>query len=345
MKTSPHVFKTSPRLVSKVWGGRRLDELFGKELEDDGPYGESWEVADLQEGQCRVGSGPLAGLPLRALSEGWERGLVGRRAPRPDRFPILAKLLDAQDDLSVQVHPGPRMADRTEGADSKQETWLVLDAEDDACIIHGLTREVTDQEFRRAAKEGRLEELLHRVSVEKGDVIDIEPGTIHAICGGVALLEIQEPSDTTYRVYDYDRPGLDGQPRELHLDEAIEAGRLGPSDRIIRKPKVADKGVRLLSETRSYRIERLEISDSGTLGWQVDPDSPQILHLVEGSMVLEDGIGGKVELETWETAVVPAILGSVRAQMKAPCSVVVAGLPVEQLVREPCRIKKSVIGC
>lgn len=335
MKTSPHIVRTKPYLVPKVWGGRRLSTRFGKELTDDRPYGEAWEIADLDEGQSLVDSGPLAGLPLRALSQGWRRALVGEKAVRPDRFPLLVKLLDAGKDLSVQVHPGPEAAARIEGAHSKEETWLILDVEDDAAIIHGLSENgVSAADFRQAVADGVVEELLQRVPVKQGDLIHVEPGTIHSIGAGVALLEIQEPSDTTYRVYDYERPGLDGTPRELHLDAALQVARLGRSDSIIERPKAPTGRVDVLAAIPAYRVERLRVgSAQSRVAWQVDPDSAQVLHLLQGEVVIEDGIGGEVVLKAFESAVVPALIGSLKMEVRSACEVVVAGLAVEQLVR------------
>lgn len=340
MKTSPYIFKTTPHLVEKVWGGRRLEELFGKHLPGDESFGEAWEVSDLDEGQSRVGTGPLKGLPLRALSEGWQRALVGAKAPREDRFPLLVKLLDANDDLSVQVHPGPEDARRIENAASKRESWLILSSKAPdggaAKVIHGLSRDdISPQEFRQAAEEGELEQLLRRVEVEPGDVVDVEPGTIHAICRGVALLEIQEPSDTTYRVYDYDRPGLDGEPRPLHIDEALDVAALRRSAKIVRSPVEEHGLVEVLSVNDSYRIERFRTDDTGPVEWSVDPDSPQILHLLEGRLKLEDGIGSTIELGPYETAIVPAIVGAVRGRIEEPMTLVVSGLSVHHLVRSP----------
>lgn len=334
MKTSPHVVKTKPHLVQKVWGGRRLEQRFGKTLLEQGSYGEAWEVADLDEGQSVVASGPLSGLPLRTLSEGWQRALVGRKAPRADRFPLLLKLLDANRDLSVQVHPGREDAARMEGAHSKEETWLILDVEEGAEIIHGLTESGIDSgRFRDAVDGGELEALLRRIEVDEGDVVDVSPGTIHAICSGVALLEIQEPSDTTYRVYDYDRPGLDGKPRPLHIDQALQVATLGRSEQVVRRPEPMGGPVELVSKTSAYRIERVQLGGPATLSWGVDPDSAQVLHLLEGQMVLEDGIGGQVELEAYESAVVPAFSGSVQARVETSCSLIAAGMAIEELMR------------
>ena len=343
MKTSPHIFKTAPHLVQKVWGGGRLAKQFGKAPEFDGPLGEAWEVADLDEGQSLVASGPLAGLPLRALVGGWGRSLVGRRAPTDDRFPLLVKLLDARRDLSVQVHPSPTDAEAIEGADSKEETWLVLDADEGAEILHGLVDNVSAEDFRQAVDDGDVEELLHRQPVNAGDVIHIRPGTIHAICEGVVLLEIQEPSDTTYRVYDYGRPGLDGTPRQLHIDEALRVARLAPSVQVL-SPTAENDGVELLGETRAYRVERVDFEAPGGVRWSVDPDSPQVLSLVSGRLNIDDGIGGTLELKAGQTAVVPAISGSVRMEVCEASQLVVSGLAVDSLLRGLYRGPKVAVG-
>jgi mannose-6-phosphate isomerase len=337
MKVAPHIVKTRPFLVQKVWGGRRLETRFGKALPDEKPYGEAWEIADLDEGQCLVDSGPLMGRPLKDLVRRWGRELVGNRAPREDQFPLLVKLLDANRDLSVQVHPGQEEAARMPGADSKEETWLILDVEDEGAIIHGLTEHgIKAQDFRQAVEQGVVQELLQRIPVAAGDVVHVSPGTIHAICAGVALLEIQEPSDTTYRVYDYDRPGLDGEPRQLHLEEALEVGHLGRSDEIIRRNQagVDDELVRDVAHCGAYRIERLSFEANRALRWTVNPDSPQILHVLNGALTVSDGLGGTMELGPYDSAVVPASMKVVDIQSRQAGEVIVAGLAVERLVDE-----------
>ena len=337
MKVAPHIVKTRPFLVQKVWGGRRLETRFGKSLPDDQPYGEAWEVADLDEGQSLVASGPLTGHSLQELVEKWGRELVGKKAPREDQFPLLLKLLDANRDLSVQVHPGQIDAAKMEGAASKEETWLILDADDEPAIIHGLTEHgVRAQDFRQAVEQGVIQELLQRVTVAGGDVVHVSPGTIHAICAGVALLEIQEPSDTTYRVYDYDRPGLDGKPRELHLENALEVAHLGRSDEIIRPvaSDTEDKVVSELASCNSYRIERLVFEAGTALRWTVDPDSPQILHLLDGELNVADGLGETFVLAPYESVIVPASMKAIEVWPRRSGELIVAGLAVGPLVDE-----------
>lgn len=321
-------------MVSKVWGGERLGRVFGKEGAEGLSLGEAWEVADLAEGQSRVGSGPLKGEELRALSKRWGRALVGERAECEERFPLLVKLLDAKRDLSVQVHPGHEDLPFLEGAESKDECWLILDVEPGGAIIHGLNQDgVSVEDFRRALDAGLVEELMEKVEVSPGDLIHVPPGTIHAICAGVALLEIQEPSDTTYRVYDYHRLGLDGQLRPLHVEEALEVSRLGRSRKIIVEPEKGEGALKVLLETESYRIEELALERGARFQWGVDPDSPQIIHLLEGMLELEDGIGGEVVLKPYETAVVPAVHGAVKGLCRGRARFIVSGLAVPGLVR------------
>jgi mannose-6-phosphate isomerase len=306
----PYILKMRPFLRSKIWGGRKLETEFGKELPDDEPYGEAWEVADLPEGQSVVANGPLEGEPLRKAVERWGEDLIGTNAPR-EAFPLLVKILDAQKDLSVQVHPGEHdLDDLPAGAESKDECWLILDS-DDGTILHGFDEDVDPEEFRRAVEEDRAADMLRRVAVHPGDVIRVVPNTIHAICEGVALLEIQQPSDTTYRVYDYNRPGLDGEPRELHLDRAMQVGNFSAHDdaKLVGRATNSQVGdIEVLVDVDAYRIERFRPGHA--VEWRVAETSPQVLFVREGSVRLGCRENA-VELGAAETAVLPAGIGHV----------------------------------
>jgi len=327
---APHAFRVEPATVTKVWGGRTIVEQFGRDAPADEPVGESWEVADLPEGESRVATGPLRGRPLSDLVERWGRDLVGDRDPS-EGFPLLVKIIDAAEDLSVQVHPSQRdVEERFPEADSKDESWLILRTDPGGSILHGVREGVTAETFRRAVDEGRAAELLRRVEVEPGDVVRVAPGTIHAICAGVTLLEIQQPSDTTYRLYDYDRPGLDGQPRELHLDRGMQVANFGdqPPTRIPGGQLQDERAdIDLLVDVDAYRIERVEFDDD--FEWIVHPGSPQVVHVLEGSLVLTAGeAASSVRIEAGRTAVVPASVerASARAEGPTPAQSVVAGL-------------------
>lgn len=212
-----------PLFMERVWGGRGLEEHFGKELPDGAVIGEAWEVVDRPEAQSVVASGPLAGVELQALWSGPDRGkLFGSRAlGAGDRFPLLVKLLDARDTLSVQVHPPTHLADGL-GGEPKNELWYLAAATPGAHLFAGLRAGVTQEQFSRALADGEdVSALLHRIDVTAGDALFIPSGRVHAIGAGCLIVEIQQNSDTTYRVYDFDRPGLDGKPRELHVPESL----------------------------------------------------------------------------------------------------------------------------
>ena len=208
-----------PLYMERVWGGRRLADLYGRELPDGAVIGESWEMVDRVEAQSVVDVGEHAG---RTLHELWteERELFGSRA-RGERFPLLVKLLDAAKTLSVQVHPPAAIAARL-GGEPKTEMWVILDSADGAHLFAGLRDGVTREVMERALAAGDdVSRLLHRVEVSPGDVMVLPSGRVHAIGAGTVIAEIQQSSDTTYRVFDFNRPGLDGELRELHVDESL----------------------------------------------------------------------------------------------------------------------------
>jgi mannose-6-phosphate isomerase len=322
--TDPYILKLRPYLRKKVWGGRKLADLFGKELPDASPYGEAWEVADLAEGESTITNGPLAGHSLSHAVALWGEALCAGSAD--GAFPLLVKLLDAQDDLSVQVHPGEDDIARLGlDADSKDECWLILQADEGGCILHGFEQATTAADFRMAVEQNRAADVLRRVPVQAGDVIRVSPGTIHAICKGVCLLEVQQPSDTTYRVYDYNRPGMDGEPRELHLEDAMRVANFDahPPCKLAATSSAADD-VEVLVDVDAYRIERLRLS--GQRRWHVDERTPQVVYAAGGPVHLS-GATGSVELAPGQTSVIPAGVGEVRLKSGASgADIIAAGL-------------------
>lgn len=217
----PLVFK--PLVKARVWGGRRLQEEFGREpLDPSVPCGESWEIVDLPGESCVVAAGSLQGVTLTALVKRHRQWLMGEAPLLNGRFPLLLKLLDARETLSVQVHPDEAAARRL-GSSPKTEAWVVLDVQPGGCLYLGLREQTTPQAVRTACEDNSLEKLLCRVEVRPMDVIYIPAGTVHAIGGGLVLAEMQQASDTTYRLYDWGRMGLDGKPRPLHIEEAMES--------------------------------------------------------------------------------------------------------------------------
>ena len=242
---SRRIFKITPRLYDKIWGGYKLAE-YGKG--DGERIGESWELS-LTDG-CEA---TLDGVPL---SEALTREELGKNCERFEFFPVLTKFIDAADKLSVQVHPSDDYALANEGQYGKSEMWYVVAAEEGAGLYIGLSREVSPTEFRALVEEGRAEEILDFKPVSAGDVYFIPSGTIHAIGGGVLIFEIQQNSTLTYRIYDYMRLGDDGKPRELHLEKAMKVSHLKPYEAPPRDEFCPESiGTCDYFQTRKYKVK------------------------------------------------------------------------------------------
>ena len=209
-----------PLFKERVWGGRNLETLYRKSLPPGIPIGESWEISDRPGDESVIANGPLAGKNLRWLMEHHERDLLGGAASQNGRFPLLIKILDAQDKLSLQVHPPPQKAAEL-GGEPKTEMWYIVRAAPAAELYVGLKRGVTRQDFERKIQMGDVAGCFHRVPVKAGDAMFLPSGRVHAIGAGLVLFEIQQNSDTTYRVFDWNRVGLDGKPRELHIAQSL----------------------------------------------------------------------------------------------------------------------------
>lgn len=222
----PYPICFDPIFKISVWGGRGLASYLGKSLPPDVPVGESWEMVDLPEDQSVAATGPARGTALHDLLELWGRDLLGSAALDGGRFPLLVKYIDAHQNLSVQVHPDQAAADRL-GGRPKSEAWYIMDVAPGGAIYVGLQDGTTAEDLRQAIDANTVEDLLVKLEVQPGDLVPVPPGTVHAIGEGVLLAEVQQPSDTTYRVYDWGRVGLSGKPRDLHVDQALEAIHFG----------------------------------------------------------------------------------------------------------------------
>ena len=209
-----------PIFKERVWGGRTLEKLYQKALPPGIHIGESWEISDRPGEASVVANGPLAGKDLRWLMEQHAREMLGDAQPQNGRFPLLVKLLDAREKLSLQVHPPPHRAAEL-GGEPKTEMWYVAQAAPGAELYVGLKRGVTRRDFEKKNQSGIAAECFYRVPVKAGDAMFLPSGRVHAIGAGLVIVEIQQNSDTTYRVFDWNRVGLDGRPRELHLAQAL----------------------------------------------------------------------------------------------------------------------------
>jgi len=210
-----------PIFQERIWGGRKIADLYGKALPPGKLIGESWEIVDRPEAQSVVASGPLKGLTLEMLMKKHRAEMLGPAQPSGSgRFPVLVKILDARETLSLQVHPPRKVADRI-GGEPKTELWYIAHAEGDACIYTGLKKGTTRQDFEKKMVEGSIAGFCHRQRVRAGDAMFLPSGRLHAIGAGTVIFEIQQNSDTTFRVFDWNRPGLDGKARQLHLPESL----------------------------------------------------------------------------------------------------------------------------
>lgn len=216
----PLIFE--PVYMERVWGGRRLESHFHRSLPPGATIGESWELVDRPEAQSVVHNGPLRGQTLHELWTNQRPELFGKRTPETKRFPLLVKILDCQEILSLQVHP-PSFISKALNADPKTEMWYIVKAEPGSEIYAGIKHGVKPEDFVRALEKGEVVDLIHNVKVNDGDFMFIPSGRVHAIGRGNLIFEIQQNSDTTYRVFDWNRVGLDGQPRTLHIEESLRS--------------------------------------------------------------------------------------------------------------------------
>jgi mannose-6-phosphate isomerase len=266
----------SPLFMERVWGGRMLEEHYGKPLPPGPPIGESWEVVDREEAQSVVAGGAFDGRTLHELWTGERARLFGARAATcGERFPILIKLLDARDTLSVQVHPPTQLAAEL-GGEPKNELWYVTATAPGAHVFAGLRAGVTRAAFSAALTAGQdISAMLHRADVEPGDAIFIPSGRVHAIGAGCLIMEIQQNSDTTYRVFDFNRPGLDGEPRELHIPESMAS--IDWDD--VEPPLLRGDGP--LTENAFFRVQRRVLSGATVV---TAPGECTVVAVVEGAL-------------------------------------------------------------
>lgn len=223
--TNLYPLKFFPILKERVWGGKRLSAEYGKKAKEGSKIGESWELSAVQGDISLVANGFLEGNNLEEISEVYMGDLLGEDIFEKfgREFPLLIKIIDANEDLSIQVHPPDELAKERHHAYGKTEMWYVLEADDDAVIYTGFNREMTKELYLKSLEEGNVADILNKEKPRPGDVFFIPAGRVHAIGKGVVLTEIQQTSDITYRIWDWNRNGLDGKPRELHTELAVDA--------------------------------------------------------------------------------------------------------------------------
>ena len=270
----------SPIFQERVWGGRRLGDVFGRPLPPRIPIGESWEIVDREEAQSVIVEGPRRGLSLREALQADSEFLMGPGYPPARPFPILVKWLDCRERLSLQVHPPAPVACAL-GGEPKTECWYIVETSGDAALLAGLRQGVGRDVFERALKTGMLDSLVHRIAVHPGDSLFVPSGRLHAIDAGSLILEIQQNSDTTYRVYDWGRMGLDGKPRRMHLEESLRSIDFNDVE-----PAAThwQPGHQQIAECPLFRIRKRAMDAPGDgIEWAAY-EQPRLLHILSGRL-------------------------------------------------------------
>jgi len=312
-----HPLTFTPVLRDYLWGGRRLATLYDRDL-PPGTVAESWEISGHPHGSTAADGGFWEGEPLPAILDALGEQLVGSRAAwalERRKFPLLVKLLDARQDLSVQVHPDDEYARVHENGElGKTEMWYVLHVDPGASLILGLKPGMTRHGFQEALTANRVETVLNRVPIRAGEAVDVPTGTVHALLAGTVVAEIQQNSDTTYRVFDWGRLGADGQPRALHIDKALDVIDFAqPAAGIIQPTLLAGAaGVvrRELVRNRYFVVEEIVLSPGSTFEGRCDGSTLEIWGCVQGQVAIECDAAAALALSAIRFALLPAALGA-----------------------------------
>ncbi len=290
------LLRLKPLYQERVWGGRALETALGRTLPGTQPIGEAWEIVDRPEAQSTIAHGRLAGKTLREAIASHPSEIMGPGWEKDRPFPILVKWLDCRERLSLQVHPPASVAPQLKG-EPKTETWFIADTQPGAGLLVGLKKGVTRDQFEKALKDNALEPLVHRFPVAEGDSILVRSGQIHAIDGGNLILEIQQNSDTTYRVYDWGRVGLDGKPRQLHVKESLASIKW---DDFEPAPVRGAPTSGVIADCPEFRIRRIVLDAGEALHFEAG-EQARILSVVTGEL----SCSGKQSLGRGENAILP----------------------------------------
>ena len=296
-----------------IWGGTKLREEFGKNSDLE-RIAESWELSCHSSGLATVMNGVNKGITLKAYLEQDWAARVGEGAARFSAFPVLIKLIDACQDLSVQVHPDDAYAREHEnGENGKTECWYIVDCEEGAALAYGFNRELTKEEFRASIQNGTLLDYVQLVPVHKGDVFFIEAGTLHAIGAGILIAEIQQSSNLTYRVYDYDRVDDNGFPRELHIDKAVDVTKTWPAPPRRRRPVTEFEGysTAVIADCPSFTTTELRITEEAVFSASEGVSYTHLLCL-EGDAALIYDEGVVMPVKKGDSIFLPANFGAFR---------------------------------
>jgi mannose-6-phosphate isomerase len=305
-----------PILKDRVWGGRRLHELYRKQLPPAIPVGESWEISDRVGNISVVANGAFAGKDLHWLIEHLGADLLNGAKLQHGRFPLLIKILDATDKLSLQVHP-PESKARLLGGEPKTELWYIAEARPGAELYVGLRHSCTRDQFTQKLKDGSVADCFHRLPVKTGDAMFLPSGRVHALGAGMVIFEIQQNSDTTYRVFDWNRVGLDGKPRELHVKQSLESIDFSDFEpaplRQIELP--GSKTVRSLLRDELFSVDLAVLHSAEALS--LPSGIMRIIGVVRGELGVRYA-SGNLTLSAGQFCLIPAGLGEVNLEAVGP---------------------------
>lgn len=307
----PLVF--TPLFKERIWGGRELETLYGKNIPAGKTIGEAWEISDRPGDASVIANGPLAGNSLRWLMENHASEMLGEAKPAAaGRFPLLCKILDAREKLSLQVHPPASKAAELQG-EPKTEMWFIADATPEASLYVGLKNGVSRAEFEKKIADGSVADCFHRIPVKAGDTMFLPSGRVHAIGEGLVIFEIQQNSDTTYRVFDWNRVGLDGKPRELHIPESmasIDFNDFEPKLVPAYYREAPNFKFRQLVEDPLFNVQEMVFDHAGTM--KPAGSFLRIIAVIKGAATIVDGNSGiSVELRPGQFGLIPASLSGV----------------------------------
>ncbi len=301
-----YILKFKPAFKDYLWGGTKLRDEYKMECNLE-KIAEAWVLSCHKDGDSIVTNGEFEGMTLKEVLDKTP-SLLGLNAQKFEFFPILIKLIDAKQNLSVQVHPNDEFALKVEGEYGKTEMWYVVDCEKDAYLYYGFKDRISTEDFKNAIENNTLTDVLNKVSVKKGDCFFIESGTVHAIGAGLLIAEIQQNSNTTYRVYDYGRVGADGKPRELHKEKALQVTVTAPPE----APVIHNTSdtVTTLANCKYFTVKKYVVGMNSThphsIEINVDEASFSSILCVEGTATV-----GDIEIKAGECVFIPAGFGSV----------------------------------
>lgn len=290
--------KFEPIFKERIWGGRKLEKVFGKKLPENVKIGESWEIADVYEDKSVIANGQLAGMTIDKAIEKYTVEITGDENYTPP-FPLMVKLLDAQDRLSVQVHPEAETCRRTRKGDPKTECWYIIDAEPGAVIYKGLKEGTTKEQFAESIENGTCEDFVEKIEVKIGECHYLPSGLCHAIGAGLLIAEIQQPSDTTYRVFDWNRLDDNGNRRQLHVEDAIESIRFEAFEE-----DLSPKTVGRLVDSQVFKVDKRH--QAAGCQMLINAGIMKVVTVITGSGLISSQKAETVTFVRGDTMLIPA---------------------------------------